>query len=458
MSYSYDSASQLSGISYTNGSSLTYGYDLAGRRTSMGGSLAQTALPLPVNEAEYNQNNQLTEWGTASLGYDLNGNMTSDGVNSYSWNARNQLASMNFGSNAFTYDAYGRRVGKTISSTTTNYLYDGANTVQELSGGSVTANLLAGLGIDERFTRTDSNGTANFLTDALGTTLELTNSSGSSLAQYSYEPFGNTFFTSGSSANTYEYTGRENDGSGVYFYRGRYYSSTLQRFISEDPIGSLGSGPNLYAYVGNNPISFRDPTGNGAIGAVVGGVVGAVTGAMGAGLQGGSTGQVIWSGVIGGAAGALLGALDPTEGALTVGQIAALSGMVGLAGDVTGQLVAGNGSLNLGEAIGAGLGSAAAGWMGAVTAVNAAAMGASELAQALMAGGISAAPATLGGPAGAALGPSVPLGPGSTSQPATPAQPTSGHAALGPSAPLGPGSTSQPTAPAQPTSGRYSQQ
>jgi hypothetical protein len=73
--------------------SLSYSYDLAGRRASMGGSLAQTALPLPINEAEYNANNQLTEWGTASLYYDANGNMASDGVNSYVWNARNQLAS-----------------------------------------------------------------------------------------------------------------------------------------------------------------------------------------------------------------------------------------------------------------------------------------------------------------------------------------------------------------------------
>jgi len=84
----------------------------------MSGSLAQTGLPLAVSEAEYNADNQLTE----SLYYDAN------------WNARNQLASMNLGVNSFTYDGYGRRVGKTISTTTTNYLYDGANIVQEFSG------------------------------------------------------------------------------------------------------------------------------------------------------------------------------------------------------------------------------------------------------------------------------------------------------------------------------------
>jgi RHS repeat-associated protein len=41
----------------------------------------------------------------------------------------------------------------------------------------------------------------------------------------------------------------------------RYYHPTLQRFISEDPVGFAGGDANLYAYVGNNPISYRDPSG-----------------------------------------------------------------------------------------------------------------------------------------------------------------------------------------------------
>ena len=56
-------------------------------------------------------------------------------------NARNRLVSALSGA-SFQYDSFGRRVGKTISGVTTNYLYDGANTVQELSGGALTANPL----------------------------------------------------------------------------------------------------------------------------------------------------------------------------------------------------------------------------------------------------------------------------------------------------------------------------
>jgi len=61
--------------------------------------------------------------------------------------------------------------------------------------------------------------------------------------------------------NPYQFTGRENDGTGLYFYRARYYSPTFQRFVSQDPIGFAGGGPNLYGYVLNNPISFIDPFG-----------------------------------------------------------------------------------------------------------------------------------------------------------------------------------------------------
>ena len=62
------------------------------------------------------------------------------------------------------------------------------------------------------------------------------------------------------SSNSFEYTGRENDSTGLYFYRARYYNPGLQRFVSEDPIG-LAGGINQYGYVEGNPISRIDPEG-----------------------------------------------------------------------------------------------------------------------------------------------------------------------------------------------------
>ena len=261
-SYAYDNASDLTGLTYTLNSNtlgnLTYSYDLAGRRTGIGGSYPRTGLPNAQAATGYDAANELTQWGTATPTYDANGNVLNDGTNSYVWNARNQLASMNMTAQSFQYDAMGRRVAKTILSATTNYLYDRVNPVQELSGTTPTANLITG-GMDEFFQRTDSAGAASFLTDALGGTLSLTNSSGTNLAQYTYDPFGNTSVTGGS-ASTYQYSGRENDGTGVYYYRARYYNPTFQRFISEDPIGFTG-GVNWYSYAGNNPVSNTDSSG-----------------------------------------------------------------------------------------------------------------------------------------------------------------------------------------------------
>jgi RHS repeat-associated protein len=52
---------------------------------------------------------------------------------------------------------------------------------------------------------------------------------------YTYEPFGKTSVTGASSSNPSQYTARENDQTGLYYHRARYYSPSLQRFISEDP-------------------------------------------------------------------------------------------------------------------------------------------------------------------------------------------------------------------------------
>jgi RHS repeat-associated protein len=91
--------------------------------------------------------------------------------------------------------------------------------------------------------------------------LGLTDSSGALPTQYTYEPFGNTTVSGSTNANPYQYTGRENDGTGLYYYRARYYHPQLQRFISEDPLRLGGGDPNFYAYAGNDPFNQKDPFG-----------------------------------------------------------------------------------------------------------------------------------------------------------------------------------------------------
>ena len=265
-SYSYDHSSELTGLTYTLGSTtlgnLSYTYDADGRRNSIGGSYARTGLPAAVSSASYNQDNQLTQWGSTTLTYDLNGNMTNDGTNTYTWNARNQLASINSGTTAsFLYDAFNRRQTKTIFGNSTSFLYDRINPVQELSGATVTANLVTGLAVDEIFSRTDSAGARYFVSDALRSTLALTDSTGTAETQYTYEPFGSTTVSGASTGSSYQYTGRENDGTGLYYYRARYYSPSFARFVREDPIRLAGGAANFYQYVFSDPLNFRDPTG-----------------------------------------------------------------------------------------------------------------------------------------------------------------------------------------------------
>ncbi len=224
--------------------------------------MAHSRIPDPTTgNAVYNAANELTNWNGATLSYDANGNMTSEGTNTYTWDTRNQLTSIagNFTA-GFEYDPFGRRLGKTINGKTTNFLYDGANPIQELSGTTVTANLLTGFGIDEYLTRTDATGTSDFLTDALGSTIALADSTGTVQTQYTYDPFGGTTVQGASNANSYEFTGRENDGQGLYYYRARYYSPMFLRFASQDPIGHL-AGPDPYLYTYNDPFGYVDPTG-----------------------------------------------------------------------------------------------------------------------------------------------------------------------------------------------------
>ncbi|MCH8623092.1 RHS repeat-associated core domain-containing protein, partial [Undibacterium sp. TS12] len=294
--YSYDDASQLTGITYKKADNspigdLTYGYDDGGRRTRKGGSLAKTDLPDTITTAGYDANNRLTTWGSQILSYDKNGNLTGDGINTYVWNARNQLIQIKDNTNtetaSFTYDALGRRQTKTINGVSTGFVYDGVNIVQELNGLNTTqadtANIRASYvtaGVDQVLVQQSESGSTatslTYLTDAIGSTIRLTNATGDKVVDYSYDPYGNTRADAVVN-NAFQYTGRENDGNGLYYYRARYYSPATHQFIAEDPIG-LAGGINGYGYVEGDPISTIDPYGLFGMDDIYGGIYNATNG------------------------------------------------------------------------------------------------------------------------------------------------------------------------------------
>jgi RHS repeat-associated protein len=271
--YAYDAASRVTGITYKQGvtvlGNLTYTYDAAGNRTQTGGSFARMGIPQAISSTAYNIDNQQLTFGDKTLGYDNNGNLTfivdANGTTLYTWDARNRLVGLSGPSTtaSFVYDGMARREKKTINGNLTEFLYDGVNPVQETSGATVLANILGGLGIDEPFSRADvpAGTTSHLLSDALGSVIAASDLSGTAQTEYSYEPFGRTTVTGVSDTNSFQYTGRENDGTGLYQYRNRFYHPGLQRFISEDPLEFGGGDYNLYSYVQNSPIMMRDPLG-----------------------------------------------------------------------------------------------------------------------------------------------------------------------------------------------------
>jgi RHS repeat-associated protein len=263
--YAYTAASQLAGVTYRLGSTvlgtISYTYDAAGRRTGMGGTWARTLLPPAVSSASYDAANRLISWNGGALTYDANGNLVSEGTRSYGWDARSQLSAIGGMVPAtFQYDGFGRRVSKTVAGATTDYHYAGSEAVAELTATGTT-NLLYGPGIDELLTRTDGTGSRTLVADGIGSVLALLDPSGATQTEYTYSAFGAMSGTGAASTNSTQYTGRENDGTGLYYYRARYYSPRVQRFVSEDPIGFAAGSPNLYGYVGNAPTMWSDPFG-----------------------------------------------------------------------------------------------------------------------------------------------------------------------------------------------------
>src|SRR5213594_4270162 len=141
--YNYDAASRLTGLTYKLGGNtlgtLTYDYNAAGERVAVGGTWARTLQPAAVPGATYNAANHQLTFGAQTLTYDLNGNLTSDGTNTYAWNARNELSAVTGPTLAtFVYDGLGRRKQKTVSGTATNFLYDALDPVQEQTDATTT--------------------------------------------------------------------------------------------------------------------------------------------------------------------------------------------------------------------------------------------------------------------------------------------------------------------------------
>jgi len=266
----YDEFGRLSSQNYLYGwmnTSVNYVYDRYGNRWQQ--NITQGSGPAPVRNFDASTNH-ITSTG---YDYDAVGNVISDGFHSYSYDAENNLISIDGGATAtFVYDALNERVKVSTSAGTQDYGYDlsgrrstvwtpgstAMNAVQYYAGASPVAYWTA------------SDGNTHFQhQDWLGTERLRTSATGSVDGSYSSLPYGDNLQVSGSDTNPAHFAMLDQDmsaSSGLSHAMFREYSSTTGNWMSPDPyVGSYHFGNpqslNRYTYVLNDPLGDTDPLG-----------------------------------------------------------------------------------------------------------------------------------------------------------------------------------------------------
>ncbi len=235
---------------------------------------------------------------TATLTFDANGNMTSDGTNSYSWDAENRLLQITYpgtgNDSRFTYDPLGRnvkieeRTGGLLTTTKQFMWCDRERCEERDSSGNLTA---------EFFARGQLNGTTNYFysTDHLRSIREMADNSGIIQAQYSFDPYGRAAKLQGTVDSDHQFAGyyvHSKDRLNLTLYRA--YNPALGRWLSRDLVDEPFDA-NQYKYADNTPNEFVDPVGSSPSqphgdGAGAGGFGGTPAGLVPAGGYGGGFG------------------------------------------------------------------------------------------------------------------------------------------------------------------------
>ena len=170
---------------------------------------------------------------------------------------------------SYAYDPLGRRVSKSLGNAGTlaaTYLNAGDDEIATYDGsGTLVRRYVPGPGVDQPIASVAADGTKTYFhQDKLGSVIAMTNAAGAVAAgPYAYDEYGNCLSSGGCPSDTqpYGFTGRRFDAeTGLYYYRARYYSPSLGRFLQTDPIG-YQDDIDWYAYVANDPTDRTDPTG-----------------------------------------------------------------------------------------------------------------------------------------------------------------------------------------------------
>jgi RHS repeat-associated protein len=269
--YSYDAIGELAHAVFASNNpssvpnqDLQYVYDAAGNRVS-------TTINGVTTQYVANNLNEYTSIGSQTLSYDKDGNLISQtdssGTTRFTYDALNRLAGVTSpggGGWTYQYDAFGNRVASIHDGQPTEYLIDPGglgNIVGEYSAGNAPVHYTYGLGLVSR-AGSGQQGFYDF--DALGSTAGLSGASGTYVGRYSYLPFGQILHSTLALANPFAFAGQAGisaDGSGLLAMRQRDYAPGLGQFLTNDPLGLLGSDTNFRRYAGNDPLNGLDPSG-----------------------------------------------------------------------------------------------------------------------------------------------------------------------------------------------------
>jgi RHS repeat-associated protein len=229
-----------------------------------------------------NRITSVTGASTVNYIYDAAGNVTNDGVHSYTYDAENRVVSVDSGATAqYKYDHQNRRVSKIVSSIWTHYIWQGSQVIGEHDATTAyTANpayqvnsarldyIYSGSQMISSRERASSGGswtTKYYLNDRLSERLVL-DATGTVSGRQAHLPFGEDFAESGSQEKRH-FTSYERDSEGGSDYAvNRQYSPSVGRFNRADPYhGSYSltrpQSLNRYSYVQNDPIDNVDALG-----------------------------------------------------------------------------------------------------------------------------------------------------------------------------------------------------